>query len=351
MQRALRSASRARIRAVLVALGAGALVATAWASPGGAAVPGEGRYEGAGGTQIVTSSDGGSVTLDKVPIKVKCKGITPTNLGEELGPFPIERNGTFTNGVKKVKAGSGNVALAGKFSSDGKKVSGTVEEAAFKDEAKDFDCPRFKGTFSAKLVKGTGLVPGKVLAKDDFSDAKSGFAVFNEQNSFAEYLKDGRYRLGLRGPGAVFAFRDQPEASIIDVRATVRWYGNDELDAAGLVCQGTDGSTFSVAFVRGNGQVELKRYVAGQIFESAKPVAAPSGLLKSGKGEANDLELRCLPDATDQSTALTFSVNGKVVGRARTSAVTTGKTGFFVEDQAGGTDFNFDDYLASVPKR
>jgi hypothetical protein len=328
------------------------LVATvAWASPAAAAVkvPADGTYRGKG-TEIVTSPDGSAVTIKRVPVRIKCKGTTPSNLGEDLGPFPIKRDGSFTNGVNRTEGGSGNIALSGKFSSDGTKVAGRVAEADFVDKEKDFDCPSYKGTFSAKLVKGTGLRPGQVLARDRFSDSKSGFETFNSANSFGEYLKDGRYRLGLRAPGAAFALRAKPVVPLVDVKATVRWYGNDEQDGAGLVCQG-DGGSFSVGFVRGNGQVELKRYVNGNVFESAPPATAPAGLLKAGKGEANKLELICAPESSEQATELTFSVNGTVVHRAKTSASAAGKTGFFVDDQAGGTDFNFQDYVASVPKR
>jgi len=278
-------------------------------------------------------------------VKVKCKGRTPTNLGEDLGPFEIEKNGSFDNGGKKP-----DVVVKGKFSADGKKVTGTLEEPAFKDKAKGFDCPAYKTSYSAKLVKGTGALPGDTLAEDDFSDADSGFDTFNSQNSFGEYLDDGRYRLGLRGPGASYSYRDDPVTSFVEVAATVRWYGNDEQDAAGLACQG-DGGSFTVGFVRGNGQVELKRYEDGKIAESASPTTLPAGVLKAGQGEPNDLVLTCVPHPEDNTTSVTLEVNGEVAGKARSSSAIEGKTGFFVEDQVGGTDFNFEDYVASVPER
>lgn len=337
-------------RRALVAIAALGAVA-AWSSPAPAAVEilGDATYK-AKGTEIVTAPDGSTVTINTLPVKIKCKGITPTNLGEDLGPFPIKKNGSFTNGRKRATR-PGTAAINGKFSSNGKTVRGTFEEAKFKDPAKDFDCPHYKISWSAKLVKGTGVRAGEILARDDFTDDKSGFGTFNSTNSFGEYLKDGRYRVGLRGPGAAFALRDEPVASMIDVSATVRWFGNDELDGAGLVCQASGSGSFTVGFARGNGKVELKRYVDSKIFESATPATLPDGVLKSGQGEANELELTCIPDATSNSTHVELKVNGQVAARANTSSIAEGKTGFFVEDQAGGTDFNFEDYVAKVPER
>jgi hypothetical protein len=318
-------------------------------------LPVEATYRGTG-TLLTTTPDGSSVHIDKIPLLAKCKPRSdgparPTNLGQELGPFPLKPNGSFTNGQKPTGLTNGQVSLSGRFSSDGSMVTGKIVAAKFDDSSKNFHCQAFKGSFSATHVKGTGGKPGQILATDDFSNKKSGFDVFSTQNTFSEYLRNHRFRVGLRGNGFAVALRKRPVASVVEVQSTVRWLGADMNDTFGLVCEATDAASFDTGLVRMDGQAILARYVNGQVFESSETVALPAGLLKNGKGNANEITLTCIPDANGQETHVALSVNGQVVVRARSSATSKGKTGVFVGGTAGGTDYDYDQYQVSVPKK
>ena len=344
-----------RVRLVV----ASGLVTASFAVGGAAAakvsLPVDATYRGKG-TQLTTSADGTSVHIDTIPVLPKCKPrpdgpARPTNLGQDLGPFPLQANGSFTNGQKPKGLTDGQVYIAGRFSSDGSKVTGTVVAAVFNDPSKNFHCQAFKGSFSATLVKGTGGKPGEVLARDDFSNKKSGFDVFNTQNSFSEYLPDHRFRIGLRGGGIAVALRKQPIAGVVEVHATVLWFGTDAKDTFGLVCGATDPTSFDAGLIRMDGQAVLARYTNAQIFEASNPVTLPAGLLKTAKGDANEITLTCIPDANGTETHVALTLNGQVVLRARSSAVNKGKAGLFAGGVAGGTDFNYEKYHVSIPKK
>lgn len=228
-------------------------------------------------------------------------------------------------------------------------MTGKIVQAPFDDPAKGFHCKAFKGAFSATHVQGTGGTPGQVLATDDFSSAKSGFDTFNTQIAFSQYLNDGRFRVGLRGSGVAVALRRQPVARVVEVSATVLWFGVDTKDAFGLACGGSGRGTFDAGVIRMDGQAVLARYVKGAAYEASDPVAIPAGLLRTGKGATNQITLTCIPDPSGMSTHLLLSLNGQVVLKARNSAVTRGKTGVFAGGSAGGTHFDYESYRVSIP--
>jgi len=105
------------------------------------------------GTELHTGADGTTVSVSKLPIRQKCKGVKPSNQGDfgssGLGPFPVKADGTFTNGGRYAPKTPGSVIVKGKFSNDGTTVKGTVKVSAFKD-SKGFDCKAFVGSFTAK---------------------------------------------------------------------------------------------------------------------------------------------------------------------------------------------------------
>ena len=325
---------------------AGAVFAIPASAAKGPPVLPEAVYKGKG-TKLQISSDGGSVTVFALPEHNKCKGKTPTNLGDYaptgLGPFPIAANGSFSNRSTSSDAFS----LKGRFK--GTAVSGTLRSSGFKDTAKGFDCADFSGAFSANLVKGTGLKPGKVLARDDFSNPKSGFDVFNTTNGFSEYLKDKRFRVGLRGNAGVTALRAKPaNLATAEVDVTVFTFGGEPGDEVGLVCQAIDPQNFLAGYVTQNGTVRFARYVAGARAEASTPASLPAGTVKTGQGARNDLRLVCAPQS-DGATRVDLFVNGS--SKFATSSKTLkGATGISVFGNGNGTDYNFTNYVVRVPK-
>jgi hypothetical protein len=330
---------------VVCALVVGLLAPAASAASGAAVLP-QAEYRGKD-TELQITADGGGVLVLALPVKQKCKGVTPTNLGDfgpsGLGPFTVKKNGSFGNDP------GADLEIKGRFK--GKKVAGTIKAAAFEDPAKDFDCQKYSGRFSAKLVKGTGLKPGKVLARDDFSDPNSGFGESNTTNGFSEYLDDGRYRIGLRGSTTLSALRETPDAlASVEVEAEVLTFGGEPLDEVGLACQAIDAQNFIVGFVQQDGLAKLVRFEGGSVIERSEEVQLPDGVLKSGQGAKNELRLTCRATQGER-TDLDLYVNGELAVSATSNSQTEGRTGFSVSGAGNGTDYNFTRYEARIPKQ
>lgn len=334
-----------------------AAVSVGFASPAGAAsspkaIPGA-SYQGKG-TELAVDAAGKLVTVQQLPVKPVCKGSAPSNEGDYgssgLGPFTIAADGSFTNIPKGQKPGKTQTVVKGRFS--GAKVSGTVVESAFKDEAKGFDCKAFSGSWSATRVAGTGdtTKPGAAYAKDDFSNAKSGFEVFNEQESYAEYLSDGRFRIGTRAPVAVTSLRAQPSVGSADVSVTTGTVMASGVDGAGLVCDATDNTAYLAGFVSQDGSAFLSRYANGTQVERADPASLPAGLLKSGEGASNTVRLVCEPGSASGTTEATLYLNGTKVASASSRSVNAGKVGVLVNSNSGASQFTFDDFVVKKPR-
>ena len=338
------------LRSVALALLAVAMLTPTAHAGGKPPVLPSAEYRGKG-TELVITPTGTHVTFYALPIDQKCKGKTPTNLGEftvvGFGPFEIDADGRFSNADD---ADFSDTHVKGRFK--GKKVTGTVVADAFEDPAKGFDCQKFSGKFSAKLVKGTGLEPGKVLARDDFTDPQSGFEEFNTTNGFGEYLDDGRYRIGLRGPATVTGLRAEPDGvSTVEVEADIFTFGGESTDQVGLVCQAADAQSFLAGFVRQDGMVELLRYDSGEIVERAESVQLPDGVLKTGQGAANELRLVCRSlSASPAETDIELWVNGEQAITAISASSRGGRTGITVAGGGNGTDYNITRYVVRIPE-
>lgn len=333
---------------VLAAIATGVVAPSALAGKAGPPVLPKAEYKGKDTAMVITDIDN-NVVINKLPVNQECKTKTPTNLGDfstsGLGPFPIEDDGSFTSGGG---GGEGAITVKGKFK--GNKVTGTLTAGAFKDPAKDFDCAKYSGKFAAKLVKGTGQKPGQVYERDDFSDPDSGFAVFNITNAFSEYLPDDRFRVGLRAPTTVAALRDTPDAlTTVEVEVDTLTFGGEAGDTVGVVCQAVDSLNFTTGKISQAGEVEFIRYEEGSAVERSTPEQVPAGLLKTGSGAKNTLELTCQA-ITGFKTDLTLKVNGEVVTSAISASQLEGKTGVSVSGSGAGTDYNFTSYEARVPK-
>lgn len=302
-------------------------------------------------TSLEVTPDGTGVRVYGLPVKQKCNGATPTNLGDytssPLGPFEVKKNGSFTNRAPKGTIKNG-LTIDGQFK--GNKVTGTIKAAAFKDTAKDFDCKKFSGKFSATRVKGTGYKPGNVIARDDFSDPNSGFDVFNTTNGFSEYLQDGRYRLGLRGSAAVAGLRLRP-ANLYnaDVEVDALTFGGDPTDEVGPLCQAVDPVTFIAGFVQQNGIAKIVEYAGGNVLQRSDAVQLPATALKTGQGAKNTLRLVCRALSGEQTDVELF-VNGESAVKTTINSQNKGQTGLAISGGGNGTDYNFTRYEVRYPK-
>jgi hypothetical protein len=348
------------MRRWLVVMGSIALafgVASATAGPSGAATAPKaipGATYSATGTKLVVNVDGTTVRVISVPVDAKCSPAGPNNSGdfspEGLGPFPIEHDGSFTDVAKGEKPGSNQTVIRGTFS--GSKVSGTVVVPAIRDTVKDFKCEKYSGPWSAARDKGTGdtTKPGATYAKDDFSNPKSGFAVYNGESSYAEYLKDGRFRIGTRKPTAAISLRDEPVTATADISVTTGFTSGSGSDSVGLVCLGTDPKSFVAGYVSLDGNADLLRYANGDVAESAPKQPLPAGLLHTGEQAQNDLRLTCstTPDDADK-TDVALYLNGTKVAEANANRGGAGKVGLLVGSARGTTEFRFSDLVLRKP--
>ena len=336
----------------LVALaGVGATVAGA---PAGAAatpkvVPGA-TYQGKG-TELVVDAAGTSVTVMALPVHAECKGTAPSNEGDYgpsgLGPFTIAANGTFTNVAKGSTPGATQSVIKGKFV--GAKVAGTVVEPAFQD--KGFDCAKFTGSWTATRVAGTGdsTKPGGTYAKDDFSKSDSGFDTFNETAGYAEYLPDGRFRIGTRQVAAIASLRTQPTTATADIAVTTGFTTGSGGDGAGLACVGSAATTYVAGYVSLDGNAHLLRYSNGQVVESVPAKALPAGLLRTGEQAQNQLRLLCEPGADANTTNVDLSLNGKQVASAVAHVGGAGQVGLYVNSDTGTSEFTFSKFSVKKP--
>lgn len=303
------------------------------------------------GTKLVVDAAGTAVTMLQLPVHAKCKGAAPSNEGDYgssgLGPFPITANGTFTNIAKGSKPGATQAVIKGKFA--GARVTGTVVEPAFKD--KGFDCARFTGSWSATRVAGTGdtTKAGATYVTDDFSKPDSGFDAFNQTAAYAEYLTDGRFRIGTRQPAGIASFRAQPTTASADVAVTTGFTGGSAGDGAGLACVGTSPTTYIAGYVALDGQAHLVRYANGHVVESAPAADLPPGLLKSGEQAQNTLRLVCAPGTGTGTTKVTLSLNGTKVADAVSTVAGAGKVGLFVNGDSGASEFTFSRFSVKKP--
>jgi hypothetical protein len=333
-------------------------VASATAGPSGAAtapkvVPGA-TYSGPG-AKLVVDVGGTSVRVVSLPVHAQCKPKGPTNDGDfgpsGLGPYTVAKDGTFTNVAKGQQAGATQTVIRGTFT--GATVRGTVVVPAIKDTVKGFSCAKYSGTWKASRVKGTGdtTKPGATYAKDDFRDAKSGFAVYNDDSSYAEYLPDGRFRIGTRQPTGAVSLRDEPVTATADVSVTTGFTTGTGSDSVGIACLGTAPRSFIVGYVGLDGTAGLMRYADNEVAEQAPGQQVPAGLLKTGDQAQNELRLVCAPSRDDaQRTDVTLSLNGKQVASASASVAGAGKVGLFVGSASGTSEFTFSDFVVRKPR-
>jgi hypothetical protein len=188
-----------------------------------------------------------------------------------------------------------------------------------------------------------------VLVSDDFSDPTSGFQVFNTPNSYAEYLPDGRFRLGLRGPGSTTSLREQPQGNVVEVSSTARWFGKARTDAFGLACDAGD-SSYWAGLIRMDGKALIVHYNFEQVDKSGALVKFPARLLKKAKRAANEITLKCIPDPGISLTYLELSLNGTVVAKLESLGEPTGSTGLFIAAEKPGAQFTFEDFQVATPK-
>jgi hypothetical protein len=333
-----------------VGVAAGGAAGASGASP--PAIPGA-TYEGKE-TKLVVDALGKSATVPALPVHAKCKnGHAPSNEGQYgavgLGPFPILKDGTFTNIRPGTKPAAGQTVIKAKFM--GAKVSGTVIEPPLKDPSKGFDCERFEGSWTATRVPGTGdtTKPGATYATDDFAKATSGFDTFNEEAGYAEYLHDKRFRIGTRSQTALASLRKEPETATADISVTTGYTSGSGADGAGLACLGTGARDYIAAFVSVDGQAHLVRYYNGSIVESIDPKPIPSGLLKTGPQAQNQIRLVCV-EQTEATTQVDLSLNGTKVAGAIATVAGTGKTGVFVSSSSGNSEFTFSHFSVRKPR-
>jgi hypothetical protein len=331
-----------------------ATIATIAVAPAGAAdskqaVPG--ATYASKDTKLSVDAAGAHVQVLALPVHASCKGDAPENEGDYgptgLGPFTIASDGTFTNVAEGTKPGATQTLITGKFT--GTKVTGTVVVPAFED--KGFDCAKFRGSWSASRVKGTGdsTKPGSTYASDDFSKAKSGFDTFNAPEAYAEYLPDSRFRMGTRQPTAVGSLRKRPTTGTADVSVTTGFTAGAEGDGAGVACLGTDDSTFLAGYVSVDGYAYLVNYSGGNVVESRDPQVVPAGLLRTGDQAQNDLRLVCEPSSDPDHTTLSLSLNGTEVSNGEASVGGTGQVGVFVASSSGTSEFTFSDFVVKKP--
>jgi hypothetical protein len=330
-------------------------LALAAVAPAGAAsepkvVPGA-TYEGEG-AKLTVDAAGTSVTVLALPVHAKCKGDAPANEGDYgpsgLGPFTIASDGSFTNVAEGTEPSPTQAVIRGTFR--GATVTGTVVEPAFRD--KGFDCARFSGKWTAKRVAGTGdtTKPGGTYVTDDFSKKKSGFEVYNESASYAEYLKDSRFRIGTRQPTAAGSLRATPITASADVAVTTGYTSGSESDGAGAACSGTDATSFIAGYVTVDGFAYITRYGNGEVLESATPKSVPEGLLRTGPQAQNEIRLVCTPSPTAGRTNVHLSLNGTEVLDAEATTGEAGTTGVFVTSSSGASEFTFSDFVVRKPK-
>lgn len=321
-------------------------VAAASASP----LPGA-EYRGKG-TALAITDAGNAVTISELPVRQPCKGRTPTNARDYgdpgLGPFTIEADGSFSNGGETSKI-KGTPIIKGRFRA--KKVTGTIKEFAFKDSAKGFDCSKWSGAFSAKLVKGTGQRPGAVLATDDFSDPTSGFEVYNETDIYAEYLPDARFRAGVRAPASAIALRAEPgDLASVEVEADTLTFGSEPTSSVGLVCQAIPAARdFTVGFVNSDSTAQIYRYQGGEIVQESTAGTLAAGVWKTGTGAKNTLDLVCRV-MSGGGTEVVLEVNGSEAASMTSASARPGQTGVMVSGSSVATEYNFTRFEVRVPK-
>jgi hypothetical protein len=306
------------------------------------------------GTELVVDASGTRVRVLALPVHAACKGAAPESQGDDgaagLGLFTIDADGRFTN----VDAGSVPVAtqplIRGRFA--GRTVHGTVVVPAFTEQG--VDCKRVTGTWRATRVLGTGDTTraGARYARDDFSNWSSGFEVYNEAVSYAEYLTDGGFRIGVRQPSATASLRAEPVSATVDATVTTGYTTGSGGDGAGLACLGTGPTTYVAGYVSLDGTAHLLRYVEGQEVERAPDAPLPAGLLKPGDQARNEVRLVCTtssgnPDRTD----VALSLNGTEVASAQASAGGAGQVGLFANSATGGTEFTFSEFSVRKPNR
>lgn len=299
------------------------------------------QYEG-NGVALSVGPDGTSVTIEELPIDLDCASSVPSNAGEIGIDLPLDGR-RFSSGSK----GSDRY-IAGSFSANGKKVTGEVRERAFADPAKGFDCKAFRGTWSAKLVKGTGTAAGTVLARDDFSDPTSGFEEFNTATSYAEYLDDDRFRLGLRQAGSFVSLRAEPEAQDVVVEAEAVIFSKDPSDAAGLVCRATASDTYVGGFLQANGNAILAVFRDGAVVEPSRQVQVPG--FDPTPSAQHDLRLACASETVGgRSAQLSFSVDGEEVLTLSHDPGVVGSTGVAAAGSSGATEVLYSDFVVRSP--
>ena len=178
---------------------------------------------------------------------------------------------------------------------------------------------------------GTGTGELKVLFADNFSDPRSGWDRFQNENGVTNYSNIG-YLIYVKTPNIIKwanPSRKLPENVRIEVDA-VRSEGPDN-NAFGVICRYKGTANFYYFYISSDGYAGIGRKASG----SYRIISSPDGQLKPVSGvnkgnSSNHLRADCIDNT------LTLYVNGNRVAQATDSTFTAGDVGLITRSYDGG---------------
>ena len=208
---------------------------------------------------------------------------------------------------------------------------------AFIEKAKAGDKSIVESVVSSQDFKSTG---GKVILKDDFSDPKSGWPVYNDDSGSAAY-HNGEYFFTVT-PLQKIVWINGGNKDLTDSETTIdaRVVKTIQNGGYGLMCRLNKNKEFYGFEVTEDGYFSIwKRiktsYVFLQYWQKSDLINGDSSM---------KMTVSCIGDQ------LSLAVNGKILAQVTDSSLTTGDHGMFVETYEKG-DFTvaFDNYVVQKP--
>lgn len=186
--------------------------------------------------------------------------------------------------------------------------------------------------------------PPTILMQDDFSDPKSGWTVFSDEEGINDY-HEGGFRILVNREN--YYFWSNPGRSYSDVIIEVngkKLAGPDENDY-GVICRyQEDAGNFYFFTIGSDGYYGVSKYINDEESLIGMSEMGQNTSVILGGDEVNHIKVTC------KGTSLTLEVNGTILVDVKDEDLTSGDIGLIAGTyDSPGVDVLFDDLVVSKP--
>ncbi len=207
--------------------------------------------------------------------------------------------------------------------------------------------PTFTPLPPATLEPGlpTSTPQPEALYSDDFSDADSGWDVYDDEDASAEYA-DGKFAITVKS-SKWLAWANSNEVDLDDVVIEVNasMISGSEDNEFGVICRYQDKDNFYYFIISADGYAGITRMSGDDqtIISSAEGKYQQSDVVNQGLA-TNSIKVVCAGDN------LELYANGELIAQAQDATISGGDIGLIVGTyDEGNVRIEFDDVMVSAP--